>query len=153
MSDGSSVIEVQRAAGGECLPDDDSLCEWARAALGAEGRTAEVTIRLVDEAESAELNSRYRGRSGATNVLSFALEPPPGTGIDLLGDLAICAPVVRREADEQGKPQHAHWAHMVVHGVLHLLGHDHQSADEAAVMESLEIEILGRLGYPNPYEV
>lgn len=123
---------------------------------------AELTIRITGEAESAQLNQRYRGRSGPTNILSFTFEPPPG--IDLrepafaeigafLGDLVICAPLVQREAAEQGKTETAHWAHLVAHGTLHLLGFDHITAAEAAPMEALEIQILGALGFPSPYEV
>jgi probable rRNA maturation factor len=119
----------------------------------AAGQKVELSSRLVDEAESADLNQRYRGKTGPTNVLSFPFEPPPGTrGRKYLGDLAICAPVVAREAVEQGKDLEAHWAHLVVHGVLHLLGYDHLEEPEAQVMEALETRILGELGFPPPYE-
>jgi probable rRNA maturation factor len=132
----------------------------------------ELTIRIVGESEGAALNQRFRGRSGPTNVLSFPFEAPalPEASPDadavfddydelalqfeaMIGDLVICAPVVRREALEQNKPLEAHWAHMVIHGVLHLLGHDHIDAAEAERMEALETEVLGRLGFPPPYEV
>ncbi len=113
----------------------------------------ELSLRLVDEAESADLNQRYRGKAGPTNVLSFPFEPPPGArGRRYLGDLAICAPVVVREAAEQAKAPEAHWAHLVVHGVLHLLGYDHLDEAMALVMETLETRILGDLGFPPPYE-
>jgi probable rRNA maturation factor len=124
---------------------------WAEAA-GPAG-PAEVSIRIVDIPESARLNQVYRHKSGPTNVLSFPFEVPAGVPNELLGDLAICAPVVEREAKEQGKSAEAHWAHMVVHGILHLRGYDHDEDAEAERMEALEAEIMARLGYPNPYAV
>ncbi|MBK1648190.1 rRNA maturation RNase YbeY [Rhabdochromatium marinum] len=137
-------------------PIQQALENWARAALAAvDGapELAEITIRIVDEPESAELNQHYRGRSGPTNVLSFPFEPPPGVPISgFLGDLVICAPVVIREAEAQGKPVAAHWAHMVVHGILHLLGYDHLDATQAEQMEALETRILIGLGFAAPYE-
>jgi len=151
----SSVIDLdlQDAYGGEETPVQAEVSRWAEAALAGRREHAELTIRLVGEAESAELNGRYRRRPGATNVLSFPFEPVPGLPpTDLLGDLVICAPLVVREATEQGKEAHAHWAHLVVHGVLHLLGYDHQSDEDAAEMEAAETSILGELGYPTPYE-
>jgi len=153
-------VEVQRAVDGavDALPADAEFARWVAAALAKAppGAGAAVTVRLVDTAESAELNAGYRHKPGPTNVLSFPFEPPPGVpaeaaGADQLGDLVICAPVVAREAAEQGKPGAAHWAHMVVHGTLHLLGFDHMEQADAARMEALEIEILDALGYPNPY--
>ena len=112
---------------------------------------SEVTIRLVDDAESHELNLTYRGKDKPTNVLSFPFEAPPGIEMPLLGDLIICRQVVEQEAKEQQKPLEAHWAHMVVHGSLHLLGYDHIEDDEAEEMESLETEIMLALGYEDPY--
>lgn len=113
----------------------------------------ELTIRIVGEAESRRLNRDYRNVDRPTNVLSFPCDLPTDVdgGGDLLGDLVICAPVVEREADEQGRSRESHYAHMVIHGVLHLLGYDHQAEDEAQAMETLESSILGRLGYPDPY--
>ena len=112
----------------------------------------ELSLRLVDEVESADLNRRYRGKAGPTNVLSFPFEPPPGVrGRKYLGDLAICVPVVVREAAEQGKAPEAHWAHLVVHGVLHLLGYNHLDETEAQEMEALETRLLANLGFPPPY--
>ena len=118
-----------------------------------EGRRdeAELTIRLVDEAESQQLNREYRGKDRPTNVLSFPADLPAVVESPLLGDLVICAPVVLREAKEQGKTVEAHWAHMVVHGVLHLLGYDHQNEQEAAEMEGIEAALLKEMGYRNPY--
>jgi probable rRNA maturation factor len=133
------------------LPGNASIAAWARAALaGAGPGAAEITVRLVDGAEGARLNARYRGKRGSTNVLSFSYETLPGRR-GLCGDLVICAPVVRREAAEQGKPPRSHWAHMVVHGIMHLRGHDHVHEDDAKVMEALEVRVLTRLGFPDPY--
>jgi probable rRNA maturation factor len=112
----------------------------------------ELTIRIVDEAEIAELNSRYRKKNGVTNVLSFPFDAPAQVDIPLLGDIVICAPVVRREASEQSKSVVAHWAHMVVHGTLHLLGFDHDEPGKAHEMEAMETRILADLGFDNPYE-
>lgn len=137
------------------LPDAAQIEHWVGAALKAakyDAEEAELTVRLVSEAESAELNQAYRHKAGPTNVLSFPFEPIPGLPMPLLGDLVICVPVVAREAGEQGKTAEAHWAHMVVHGCLHLLGHDHIETAEAEAMEALEIAILSDLGYDNPYE-
>ncbi len=138
------------------LPSRGLFGRWVEAALEAAGRTAgpaELTIRIVEPEESARLNRRYRHRTGPTNVLSFPFEPPPGVdGLALLGDLVICARVVERQAREQRKSPEAHWAHMVIHGTLHLLGYDHLRSHERERMESLEISILARLGYENPYD-
>ena len=134
------------------VPTEVLFQQWVHAAAEAND-AAELSIRIVDESESAELNQTYRHKSGPTNVLSFPCEVPAGVPKDLLGDLVICAPVVEREALQQGKNSEAHWAHMVVHGVLHLRGYDHLQEDEAEHMEALEVEILAGLGYPNPYEI
>lgn len=144
-------LALQSESSAKGLPRAPSIAQWARAALTGSGRgSAEVTVRLVDEAESARLNSRYRGKRGPTNVLSFSYEP--GRGVPgLSGDLVICAPVVAREAVEQGKSRRAHWAHMVVHGIMHLRGYDHIRETDAEVMETLETRVLKRLGFPNPY--
>jgi probable rRNA maturation factor len=144
-------LDVQYASEAANLPSEADLQRWALAALQAERAFVELTIRIVDEAESQALNRDYRQRDRPTNVLSFPFEAPPGAVSDLLGDLVICAPVVAREASEQGKPLAAHWAHMVVHGVMHLLGYDHEKDDEAERMESLEKERLAALGIDNPY--
>lgn len=112
----------------------------------------ELCIRIIDEPESAELNQTYRQKSGPTNVLSFPAEIPEHVHWHYLGDLAICAPLVVKEASQQQKPVLAHWAHLTVHGVLHLMGYDHIDVEDAAVMEALEIRILQRLKIANPYE-
>ena len=133
------------------MPANGLLVDWIRAALQGRCDDAELSLRLVDEDEGQELNRRYRGKDRATNVLSF----PAGNLGDLrpmpLGDLVICAPLVAREAAEQGKTLDAHWAHLCVHGALHLLGYDHQAAAGAKEMEGLEVAILARLGYQDPY--
>jgi probable rRNA maturation factor len=144
-------VEMQYAWSGSGLPPSERFRQWVVATLRGLREDADVLIRIVGEVESARLNASYRGRSGATNVLSFPFEPPPPVATEHLGDLVICAPVVAREAVAQDKPMQAHWAHMVVHGVLHLLGYDHQDESTSDAMESLEIEILDRLGYSNPY--
>ena len=114
-------------------------------------KATELSIRIVDIAEGRALNRDYRGKDYATNVLSFPAELPPGVSLPLIGDLAICAPVVAREAAEQGKDPRDHWAHMTVHGVLHLLGYDHIQDSEAEAMEALETRILAGLGIADPY--
>lgn len=144
-------VDVQIAAPAEGLPDPDSVRRWVAAALGGRGEPVELTVRIVDAEEGRALNAAYRGRDAPTNVLSFPYEPVPGVPVALLGDIVLCAPVVAREAREQGKDLGAHYAHLVVHGTLHLLGHDHQEAAEAAAMEALEARILRGLGYADPY--
>jgi len=146
-------LDLQNASAASRVPAEDDFARWADAALDGRRARAELSIRVVDEEEAARLNRRYRGREGATNVLSFPFEPLSGmSGCDLIGDLAICAPLVQREADQQNKDEAAHWAHMVVHGVLHLIGYDHGDEAEARDMEGLETAILGGLGFPPPYE-
>lgn len=151
-------IEIQLAADdADEPPEPDSLTAWATAALATVDRAdATLTIRVVGATEGRALNRDYRGRDAATNVLSFPFaEVPPEARAELggpyLGDLAICAAVVQREAAEQGKDPAAHWAHMVVHGVLHLAGHDHQHEAQAEAMEAQERAILDGLGFPDPY--
>ncbi len=146
-------VDVQIASDEDDLPDPAELRRWARAAVSGLREESELTIRIVDEAEGARLNSSYRNEDRATNVLSFPFAPPEGVDMPLLGDIVICAPVVRREADEQSKSADSHWAHMVVHGSLHLLGYDHMQAREALKMETLETRILADLGFDNPYEL
>ena len=145
-------LEVQQASRADWTPSRVELRRWALAALASHRAEVELVIRIVDEAESQALNRSYRGKDRPTNVLSFPFEAPPGIGSRHLGDIVVCAAVVEREALEQGKPLAAHWAHMIVHGVLHLLGYDHEDDREAEVMESLEIRILAGLGLPDPYE-
>lgn len=134
------------------VPGEGQLEQWVTAALAGRREEAQLTIRITDEEEIQTLNRTYRHKDKPTNVLSFPFEAPPGVELPLLGDIVICAAVVAREAEEQGKSLEAHWAHMVVHGTLHLLGYDHVIDAEAEVMEALEIRLLAGLGYANPYE-
>lgn len=135
------------------LPKEQDFQRWVNAAILPFQAEAELTIRLVDEAESRELNSTYRHKDKSTNVLSFPFESPPEITLPLLGDLVICCQVVQREAREQNKTLFAHWAHMTIHGCLHLLGYDHLTDEQAEEMEALETEILLNLGYSDPYKI
>lgn len=145
-------IDVQVGGTRTGLPAVAKLRHWARSALAGRRRDAELSIRIVDAAESRALNRAYRGQDKPTNVLAFPADLPPELKLPLLGDLVICREVVEAEAAAQAKPPEAHWAHMVVHGTLHLLGFDHESATEAVTMEALETEIIAELGWPDPYE-
>lgn len=131
-------------------PDKKLIAHWVESALQKNYPNLEQTVRVVDDVESRELNRRYRDKDSATNVLAF---PVDGEFLDYdcLGDLVICAPLVAREAEQQGKTTEAHWAHLVVHGMLHLQGYDHQNDRQQREMEALEIKILNTLGYTNPY--
>lgn len=133
------------------LPAAVSFRRWAHAALAGRIRRADLALRIVGEREGRALNRHYRGRDYATNVLSFPAELPPGVTLPILGDIVMCAPVVAREAREQGKELLAHYAHLTVHGVLHLLGWDHENTREAEAMEALERQILDSLGFDDPY--
>lgn len=144
-------LDLQRVSQGEA-PSDDEFRRWCELALRQRSADSELTIRLVDEAEGRELNRTWRQKDYATNVLSFPADVPDELlDIPLLGDLVICVPVVAREAAEQGKPLQAHWAHLVIHGCLHLLGYDHIDDAEADEMEDLERKLLAELGHPDPY--
>jgi probable rRNA maturation factor len=143
-------IDIQRACSGSAA-DDEDIGNWIAAALAHRRHDAEVSVRLVTEEEMTRLNQQYRGRDSSTNVLSFPADLPADIEHPLLGDIVICTAVVAREAAEQGKDEQQHWAHMLVHGCLHLLGYDHIDPEEARLMESLETTILQSLGYPCPY--
>ncbi|WP_460535953.1 rRNA maturation RNase YbeY [Chitinimonas naiadis] len=146
-------VSVQYAYKPKGVPAKKLMKQWAAAAMEA-GLDASITLRVVDEDEGRALNRDYRGKDYPTNVLSFAFnegEPVPGMDNVVMGDLVLCAPVVEREAAEQGKTLEAHWAHLVVHGVLHLQGYDHMDDVEGDAMEALETAILQTLGYPDPY--
>ncbi len=146
------IVDIQHATVQACdIPADESLDAWICAALEGRCESAEVGVRIVDEDEARALNLRFRGRDSATNVLSFPVTEMTGVSPRPLGDLVICAPVVVREAERQDKPADAHWAHLCVHGTLHLLGYDHEKAAQAREMEALEVAILARLGYQDPY--
>ncbi|MFT4614121.1 MAG: putative rRNA maturation factor [Bacteroidia bacterium] len=145
-------VDIQTAST-EPVPDEDDIRSWVVAALDGriEAEQAQVSIRLVDNEEMTTLNQTYRGKPGPTNVLSFPADLPADVDLPLLGDIVICAPVVHLEAQSQGKTRKAHWAHMTIHGTLHLLGYDHIRDDDAATMEALETAILKNLNYGCPY--
>ncbi|MGV8003214.1 rRNA maturation RNase YbeY [Photorhabdus temperata subsp. temperata] len=148
----SVILDLQIACeNSQNLPEETLFQRWLDGVLPQFQSESEVTIRIVDEAESHDLNLTYRGKDKPTNVLSFPFEAPPEVDLPLLGDLIICRQVVEKEAEEQQKTVEEHWAHMVVHGCLHLLGYDHIEDDEAEEMESLETEIMQKLGYADPY--
>ena len=151
MSDQHQAVDVQYAVTVDGMPEESEIRQWVLQTLPEQNKASELTIRVVDEAEITALNRQYRGKEGATNVLSFPYEAIPGVASDLLGDVVICAPVVVSESVVQNKPLDAHWAHMVIHGVLHLLGYDHHQDDDAHKMEVRETELLDSLGYANPY--
>jgi probable rRNA maturation factor len=153
----SHNIDIQRVFKSAGQPDRRQIVKWIDTALEESGQNYACVIRIVDKQESAELNGQYRHKQGPTNVLSFPFEWPEGLDIAeseegaLLGDLVICAPVVEREAAEQHKRLSDHWAHMIIHGLLHLLGYDHIEENEAEEMETKEIAILKQLQIENPY--
>ena len=146
-------IDIQINSDSAQLPDKTQLIRWATAAVGNHRKEAEISLLFVDIEEGAELNHQWRGKEGATNVLSFPSDLPEELQLPLLGDLIICIPVVEKEAKEQVKTLESHWAHMIVHGTLHLLGYDHIEDSEAEEMETLETSIMNQLGYPDPYTV
>ena len=152
-------IDLQIASTMAGLPDQESVYHWVHCALSTVGYhtptdlTTELSLRVVDEEEARELNKTYRNKDYATNVLSFPFDGPEDIPLALLGDLVICAPVVQREAQEQHKTELNHWAHLVIHGTLHLLGYDHMEAAEADEMEALEVQILKQFGMADPYQI
>ena len=144
----AQVLDYQ-VAEGLLAPSFDEVLRCAREAMDA--THWELSVRVVDEGEGRMLNQRWRQRDYATNVLSFPCDSLVDLPVPLLGDVVLCAPVVLREAEEQGKPAAAHWAHLLVHGILHLRGYDHEQDTDALHMEQQEVAILARLGYPDPY--
>jgi len=144
-------LDIQHASNAENLPSTAQLQSWVDTALGHYHKNFELTIRIVDISESQALNLQYREKDKPTNVLSFPFEVPEGIELNLLGDLVICADIVKNEAQEQHKELHHHWAHMVIHGCLHLLGYDHIDDDEAIEMETLETRLLKELAISDPY--
>lgn len=154
-------VDVQVAAPDENVPSEDEICRWMSHAVesvaGDSATEVEVAVRIVGEDEGLELNRQYRQRSEATNVLSFPAVPlqphVDDGGPRLLGDIVVCAPVVEREARDQGKDLASHWGHLLVHGTLHLLGYDHETEDEARQMEALERNLLAARGISDPYAV
>ena len=146
-----ATIDIQIATGEAPTPSTEDLRRWCESALPDDKRDAEIALQVVDAAAIQTLNKDYRGKDKATNVLSFPSDLPPEVELDHLGDILICAAVVAEEAQEQQKSAEAHWAHMVVHGTLHLLGYDHIDEQDAIEMETLETHILHGLGYSDPY--
>jgi probable rRNA maturation factor len=146
-----NYLEIQLATSYADYPSEQQFQLWVDTVLQEDDQDSEIVIRLVDDQESAELNQQYRHKQGPTNILSFPFEAPDGFDTDLLGDLVICAPLIALEALQQNKQLFDHWAHITIHGVLHLLGYDHIDDAEAEEMEALEIKILSRLNINNPY--
>ena len=146
-----NLIEIQTIFKSNGQPVQEQIQKWVDAALDDFNQDTEIVVRIVDEQEMSELNEQYRHKQGPTNILSFPVEVPEGIELNLLGDLVVCAPVLEKEAVEQRKTLTDHWAHIIVHGVLHLLGYDHIDDAEAELMESKEISILNTLNIKNPY--
>lgn len=144
-------LDLQLAINDDTLPSEQDFQLWVDTALGSYGKDFELTVRIVSSEESQQLNSQYRQKDKPTNVLSFPFEVPEGIELNLLGDLVVCAEVVKEEAVEQNKSLSSHWAHMIIHGCLHLLGFDHIDEDDAQEMEALEISLMEKLAYPDPY--
>ena len=147
----SIKIEIQYATEINDLPEEGLIKKWVNSSLNGYIENAELTIRIVDKAEGAQLNEKWRNAQGPTNVLSFLYSDLNETTKSIQGDIVICAPLILREAAEQKKSVDAHWAHIIVHGILHLLGYDHDNENDANEMESLETSILGKLKIPDPY--
>ena len=145
------ILDIQSASSSGDAPDEESIKRWVSAVIGSKEGDTELSVRIVDEPEGKKLNEKYRGATGPTNVLSFPFDEKTPEPLPLIGDIVVCAPVVTREAQQQNKDLTAHWAHMIIHGVLHLLGYDHQNDSEAAIMETLETEIMQKLGFAPPY--
>jgi len=146
-----NYLDIQLATSSADYPTEQQFQLWINTVLQEDDQDSEIVIRLVDDQESAELNQHYRHKQGPTNILSFPFEAPDGFDTDLLGDLVICAPLIGLEAQQQNKQLFDHWAHITIHGVLHLLGYDHIDDVDAEEMEALEIKILSRLNINNPY--
>jgi probable rRNA maturation factor len=147
-------IDVQLIDDSYFIPHEPLLIDWLMLALNTRAKGCQISLRVVDKNEIHALNLQYRGKDKATNVLSFPYQLPPQFNTEhyVYGDIIICAEIVNQEASEQGKSKPAHWAHMIIHGCLHLLGYDHIKHEDAIIMEPLEIQLLQSLGYKNPYE-
>jgi len=143
-------IDIQRVSQFKDLPSDQDITRWVLSALSDKSEHAEVCVRLVDEPEIQALNETYRGKNKPTNVLSFTVDIPSEIETDLLGDIVICAPVVYAESQMQNKQYHDHFAHMIIHGCLHLLGYDHTTDEQADIMEPLEVTLLNKMNIDNP---
>lgn len=149
----SCVIDIQVACDNQSLPTEANFQNWLDIVSAQQDLVEqEITIRIVEKQESQDLNSQYRGKDKPTNVLSFPFEAPPGIDINLLGDLVICADIVELEAEQQNKHCLDHWAHLTIHGTLHLLGYDHENDDDANQMEQLEVALLNKLSIDDPYQ-
>lgn len=146
------LIDIQNASSKTSIPNASQFSAWLNAAAQKSFENYELCLRIVDDEEMIELNHQYRHKNKVTNVLSFPADLPEGVDIPLLGDIVICAGVVEQEAEQQNKTLDAHWAHLCVHGMLHLQGYDHIEDNEAEIMEALEITILKQLGYNSPYD-
>lgn len=146
------TVDLDNVSSTQAIPSEQLIYHWVNSFLLEYKDVVELSVRVVDEDESAALNLRFRGQQGPTNVLSFPSDLPESLQLPLIGDLVICAPIVEREAQQQNKSLQAHWAHMLVHGSLHLIGYDHMNDKEAEQMEQLETDILVALGFPPPYE-
>jgi probable rRNA maturation factor len=146
-----NTVEIQPVFVSPNQPETQQFQRWIDAALQEYSKDSEIVVRIVDEAESAQLNRQYRNKEGSTNILSFPAELPKELNLTLLGDLVVCAPVIEQEAELQQKHLADHWAHIIVHGVLHLIGYDHINDEDAEIMEQREIGILQQLNITNPY--
>lgn len=146
------TVDIQHATTFTPLPSDADITRWGQHAVTHLHRDVEITVRLVDEPEIQRLNATYRGKDKPTNVLSFPVDLPPGIQDDLLGDIVICPAIVMAEATMQHKSYDSHFAHMIIHGCLHLMGFDHVTAEQANIMEPKEIELMAALQFPNPYQ-
>lgn len=147
-----NTVEMQFASDSKNIPDHQKFQYWVDTVLRDDSQNSEVVIRIVDEGEMIEFNEQYREKQGPTNILSFPFEAPDSVESSLLGDLLVCAPILENESELQNKKLEDHWAHMIIHGVLHLVGYDHMDDVEAEVMEALEINILKSININNPYE-
>lgn len=147
-----NYLDMQIATESSDYPSEQQFQRWVDTVLTDPGQDSEIVIRLVDAAEMAGLNQQFRRKSGPTNILSFPFEAPEGVELDLLGDLVICVPLIAQEARQQHKLPEHHWAHITIHGILHLLGYDHIVEADAEEMETLEIKFLNILNIANPYQ-
>ena len=147
-----NVLEIQNESQSSLIPEKKQFKYWLDAVLKNDNQDSEIVIRVVDKDEMIKFNEQYRDKKGSTNILSFPFEVPDGVESQLLGDLLVCAPVVEQEARQQNKKLEQHWAHLIIHGILHLLGYNHIDDVEAEEMEALEINILSTIGINNPYQ-
>lgn len=146
-------IDIENVSSIDSIPNEKSIIKWVKPALEKKNKNAEICLRIVDIDEAQYLNKEWRNKDSATNVLSFPVGETIEHAPNLLGDIVICATIVEEEAKQQEKDSEAHWAHLIIHGILHLQGYDHLDDDEAAIMEKKEIDILSKNGFANPYEV